>query len=88
MPSLYEGFGLPLLEAMACGAPVVAANASCFPEVAGEAAILCEPGDWTDALTRVLDDPPPRERSLQRAAKFTWERTAEQSLAVYRKAIG
>ncbi len=88
MPSLYEGFGLPLLEAMACGAPVVASNASCFPEVAGDAAILCGPDDWVEALRQALDHPPPRERSLKRAAEFAWEKTAQKTREVYRKAVG
>jgi glycosyltransferase involved in cell wall biosynthesis len=88
MPSLYEGFGLPLLEAMACGAPVVASNASCFPEVCGDAAMLVGPDDWPAALAQVLDRPPSRERSLKRAAEFTWEKTAAKTLEVYRKAVG
>jgi glycosyltransferase involved in cell wall biosynthesis len=86
MPSLYEGFGLPLLEAMACGAPVVASNASCFPEVVGDAATLVDPHDvpaWAAALQRVIESPPPREVSVRRAAAFTWERTARETLAVY-----
>jgi glycosyltransferase involved in cell wall biosynthesis len=83
MPSLYEGFGLPLLEAMACGAPVVASNASCFPEVCGDAAMLVEPDDWPDALAQALDHPPSREKSIARAAEFTWEKTAAQTLEVY-----
>jgi glycosyltransferase involved in cell wall biosynthesis len=85
MPSLYEGFGLPLLEAMACGAPVVASNASCFPEVCSDAAMLVGPDDWPDALAQALDHPPARERSLKRAAEFTWEKTAKQTLEVYWK---
>jgi glycosyltransferase involved in cell wall biosynthesis len=88
MPSLYEGFGLPLLEAMACGAPVVASNASCFPEVCGPAAVLVGPDEWVEALRQALDHPPPRERSLRRAAEFTWEKTAAKTLEVYQKAVG
>ena len=94
MPSLYEGFGLPLLEAMACGAPVVASNASCFPEVVGEAALTLDPNDveaWAATMGRVLDDAALRDRlrqqSVARAAQFSWERTAQQTLAVYRKAV-
>ena len=93
MPSLYEGFGLPLLEAMACGAPVVASNASCFPEVVGDAAVMLDPRDeeaWTNAMGALLEDPARREvlrrKGIERARVFTWERTAQQTLAVYRKA--
>ena len=94
IPSFYEGFGLPLLEAMACGSPVVASNASCFPEVCGDAAQMVDPQDeeaWTDAMIELLEDPAKREklrrRGLARAAQFTWQRTAEQTLAVYRKTV-
>ncbi len=79
-PSLYEGFGLPPLEAMACGTPVVASNASSVPEVVGEAGLLVEPKDvagWTAAMGRLLEDAALRhqlrEAGLRRAAAFTWE---------------
>jgi glycosyltransferase involved in cell wall biosynthesis len=83
-PTLYEGFGYGVLEAMACGAPVVASNATSIPEVAGDAAILCEPND-VDALAaavrRVLDEPgcadEMRERGLRRTSAFNWDRTGE-----------
>jgi glycosyltransferase involved in cell wall biosynthesis len=93
MPSLYEGFGLPLLEAMACGAPLVASNASCFPEVMGDAGVLLDPQDeeaWAQTMGGLLDDAGKRAAlrvsGLQRASGFTWERTARQTLEVYRKA--
>ncbi len=89
-PSLYEGFGLPVLEAMACGTPVVASNTSAIPEVAGEAGILVPPHDvaaLAAALERVLADAvlraDLRARGLAQAAPFTWRRSAEATLAVY-----
>jgi glycosyltransferase involved in cell wall biosynthesis len=89
-PSLYEGFGLPPLEAMACGAAVVASNTASLPEVVGDAGLLVEPTDvgaLADALRRVLDDAPLRaelrRRGLQRAAQFTWDRVARSTLASY-----
>ncbi len=79
-PSLYEGFGLPPLEAMACGTPVVASTASSVPEVVGEAGLLVEPEDvagWTATMGRLLEDASLRQRlreaGLRRAATFTWE---------------
>lgn len=90
-PSLYEGFGLPPLEAMSCGLPVVCSKASSLPEVVGEAALLVDPtseGDLAQAMARVLTDLALRaeltERGLRRAAGFSWRRAAEQTLDVYR----
>jgi glycosyltransferase involved in cell wall biosynthesis len=83
--SLYEGFGFQVLEAMACGAPVVATRVTSVPEVAGDAAFLCTPGavgEIADALRRVLGDPglaeDLRSRGLARASSFSWERAARQ----------
>jgi glycosyltransferase involved in cell wall biosynthesis len=93
MPSLYEGFGLPLLEAMACGAPSIASNTSSLPEVAGDAALLCEPDadSIAAALGTVLHDSELRHRlhlaGPERARHFTWQRTAELTAASYRKAL-
>ncbi len=90
-PSLYEGFGLPILEAMAAGAPVVTSNVSSLPEVAGDAALLVDPHDPAAigaALTRLLGDPALtddlRGRGRARAAAFSWERTARETLALLR----
>jgi glycosyltransferase involved in cell wall biosynthesis len=94
-PSLYEGFGLPLLEAMAMGAPVVASQAASIPEVAGGAALLLDPHDraaWTDAILRIAQDSAHRDdlraRGLARAAQCTWEEAARRTLEVYRSALG
>jgi glycosyltransferase involved in cell wall biosynthesis len=89
-PSLNEGFGLPVLEAMACGTPVIASNRTSIPEVAGDAALLVDPGnngELTDAIEAVLSDNALRDslrnKGLERARLFSWERTARETLALY-----
>ena len=94
-PSLYEGFGLPPLEAMACGAPVVVSNTSSLPEVVGDAALLVDPtnvDELTVAIWRLLSDQALRQeligKGFKRAACFSWERAARETLALYRRVAG
>lgn len=89
-PSLYEGFGLPVLEAMACGTPVITSGVSSIPEVAGDAGILVDPRselELASAITRMAGDRELREnmrgRGLQQAAKFNWESTVKETLQIY-----
>lgn len=97
-PSLYEGFGLPLLEAMACGTPVISSDASSLPEVArrgeSEAAILISPHDeaaWSEAMLRTLSDPDLRRRLIvagfDQAGRFSWGAAAQQLTALYRSLL-
>jgi len=94
-PSLYEGFGLPPLEAMACGCPVVTSNISGLPEVVGNAGIIIDPYDidsLAQAMKQVLTDNKKREemvaKGLIQARKFSWERAAQETLKVYKKVTG
>lgn len=93
-PSLYEGFGLPVLEAMACGTPTITSRTSSIPEVAGDAAILVDPLDVdaiAEAMERVLGDPEMasrlRARGLDRAGQFTWESAARKTLNAYQEVL-
>jgi glycosyltransferase involved in cell wall biosynthesis len=93
-PSLYEGFGLPPLEAMSCGAPVITSRIGSITEVVGQAAYLVEPTDTVElarSIIKLLEDEGARERlrvaGRERAAQFTWEKTAERTLEIYRQAI-
>jgi glycosyltransferase involved in cell wall biosynthesis len=95
LPSLIEGFGLPVLEAMARGIPVACSDRPALPEVVGNAALLFDPTDQiavTESVHRLLTDEELRRslaaRGLERARRFTWRRTAEATLASYRRAVG
>jgi glycosyltransferase involved in cell wall biosynthesis len=90
-PSFYEGYGLPILEAFACGTPVVTSDVSSMPEVAGDAAILVDPYDVTsiaDGITKALKAPKGLiEKGFARVKEFSWDKTAKMTLGVYREAI-
>jgi glycosyltransferase involved in cell wall biosynthesis len=94
-PSLYEGFGLPPLEAMACGTPVIASNVSSLPEVVGKAGLTVDPmrsEGLAEAMNRVLSDgalrQSMRERGLARAGQFSWAKAAQETVGVYQRALG
>ncbi|MCX7856226.1 MAG: glycosyltransferase family 4 protein, partial [Anaerolineae bacterium] len=93
-PSLYEGFGLPVLEAQACGTPVLTSSVSALPEAAGDGALLVDPYDVeaiAEGLHRLLTDKTLREtlreRGREHAARFSWPRTAAETVAVYQEVI-
>ena len=93
-PSLYEGFGLPPLEAMACGVPVITSNTSSLPEIVGDAGVMVDPLDETalaSAISRVLNDSALRDNmiknGIKRAEEFSWEKTAEKSMQIYQKLL-
>jgi len=91
-PSLYEGFGLPLLEAMACGCPVICSNAASLPEVAGNAAVLFHPNDYkalAKGIDRLIEDSEFRNdlirKGFGRSAQFNWRQSAQKTVDVFRK---
>lgn len=94
LPSIYEGFGLPILEAMQCGIPVIGSNVSSIPEVIGDAGLLVNPMDvnqWSESIGEAITNPLLHEelkiKSLERAKLFTWEKVTNQTIDVYYKAL-
>jgi glycosyltransferase involved in cell wall biosynthesis len=90
--SLYEGFGLPLIEAMACGTPIIASNTSCIPEIVGDAGVLVNPynvEEVASALLNLAEDPELKaelsSKGIQRAGRFKWEHTIRKTIEVYRR---
>ena len=93
-PSLFEGFGLPILEAMACGTPVIASNRTSIPEVAGDAAVICDPDDkekFAQHMTEIINQESLKkqlaQKGVQRAAMFSWEKAARQTYSLFKKVI-
>jgi glycosyltransferase involved in cell wall biosynthesis len=93
-PSLYEGFGLPPLESMACGVPVIASNTSSLPEVVGDAGVLIDPNNaeaLTEAILTLIDDPERRsqlsKKSIQKSKEFSWEKCVDSTIKAYREAV-
>ena len=94
-PSIYEGFGLPVVEAMASGTPVVTTTGGSLPEVAGDAALIVDPYDVdaiANAIARLIEDPSLRERlverGLRRAAQYSWRSAADRLVSVYERVVG
>ncbi|MFW9842854.1 MAG: glycosyltransferase family 4 protein, partial [Candidatus Thorarchaeota archaeon] len=94
-PSVYEEFGIPVVEAMSCGCPVAAANTGALPELSGDAALLCDPFDSEklaeNTLAILLDNDVAetcRQRGLQRAAGFSWNQAARQTLEIFQRTAG
>jgi glycosyltransferase involved in cell wall biosynthesis len=93
-PSLYEGFGLPVLESMACGIPVITSSRGALPEIAGDAALFVDPEDMdsiVDAISELINDDVMQNRlkidGRKRAAEFTWQKAAEETLSLYREIL-